>query len=339
MKEIARAAGVNASTVSRVLSGQAQRARIARATAAKVTAAAERLGYRPNLAARALRTRRTSTLGLLVTELANPFFATIAGAVEERARSKSYTTIVATSGEEPEREAEYLSLLSSRPVDGLIVCPAAGGPAAAALKSLTSAGTPLVCIDRRVSGLECDRVVVDNRGGARELVARLIVMGARRIALAAGPRNTWTATERLSGWREALGEAGLPCPAGLVYSGPFTVETGIAAARKFTANSRPPDAIVAANNRVLLGVVRVLQEQGRQSRDVAVGAFDGLPFAGLLGRPVVIAEQPREEIGRRAVDMLIARVEVEEPPAPREEVLPVAVRVFGPESGPFELGA
>jgi LacI family transcriptional regulator, galactose operon repressor len=339
MKEIARSAGVNASTVSRVLAGHAEKARIAPATARKVMAVARKLGYRPNLAARALRTSRTKALGLLVTELANPFFATIAGAVEERARETAYATVIATTGENPEREAEYVSVLRSRPVDGLIVTPAAGKGAASELKALCKEAFPLVCIDRRIAGLNCDRVLVDNRRGAQQLVEKLVQLGARRIALAGGPLNTWTAAQRLAGWKTGLKRAGLPCPPALRSSGPFSVQTGIQAARKFMSSARPPDAILAANNRVLLGVVRVLQELGEPAREVAVGAFDGLPFAGLLGRAVVIAEQPREEIGRRAVDLLIDRIEKKYRGKPREVVLPIAVRTFGPESGPFELGA
>ncbi len=337
MKEIARTVKVSASTVSRVLAGQAEKARIAPATARSILAAASKLGYRPNLAARALRTSRTNTIGLLVTELDNPFFATIAGAVERRARERTFTTVIATSGEEAEREAEYVSVLRSRPVDGLIVAPAAGKRAAAALEALRQDGFPLVCIDRRIPGLDCDRVVVDNRGGARRLVEQLVQLGSRRIALAGGPRDVWTAAERLAGWKAGLKRASLSCPPALVSSGPFSVQTGIAAARKFMRAAHPPDAILAANNRVLLGVVRVLREMGAAAQHVAVGAFDGLPFAELLARRVVIAKQPCEEIGRRAAQLLIDRIEKSFTGKPRELVLPITVRASGPESAPFEI--
>jgi LacI family transcriptional regulator len=164
-------------------------------------------------------------------------------------------------------------------------------------------------------------------------------MGARRIAMAGGPAKLWTASERLAGFRQGLKAAGLPCPSALLHSGTYSVETGVQAARRFMRERRPPDGIVAANNRILLGVVQELQKIGRAARRVSVAAFDGLPFAGLLGRPVIIAEQPREEIGRRAVELLVERIEDRYRGKPREVVLPVNVKTFGPESGPFELGA
>ncbi len=338
MQEIARAAGVNPSTVSRVLSGQARETRIAEGTARKVLAAARRLGYRPNLAARALRTRRTHTLGLLVTELANPFFATIAGSFEDAARAAGYSTVIATSGEDQDREADYLSVLRSRPVDGLVVTPAAGPRAGKALSDAMKDGIPVVLIDRRVPGVRCDRVIVDNRAGAARLVARLAALGARRPAMAGGPPNLFTAAQRLAGFRDGLRAAGLPFSKSLTSSGPFAVETGIAAARKFMSAPRPPDAIVAANNRVLLGVLRALQEAGDPARHVAVAGFDGVPFAGLLGRPIVVAEQPRREIGRRAAELLVGRVEGRVSGKPREIVLQTTIRSHDPDSGPYELG-
>ncbi len=339
MREIARAAGTSPSTVSRVLAGRAPAARIGKETAGRVLAAAGKLGYRPNLAARSLRTRRTHTLGLLVTELANPFFATIAGAAESAASTAGYSTIVATSGEDARREAEYLAVLRSRPVDGLIVAPAAGKAARAALTSVIRADIPVVLIDRRVPGIDCDRVLVNNRLGAAELVAALARLGAKRLAMAGGPPEVWTAEQRLAGFKAGLKRAGLSFSPRLVRSGLFATETGRRAARAFLAQKKPPDAIVAANNRILLGVLEVLERAGKKAHGMAIGGFDGVPFAGLLGRPVVVAEQPREEIGRQAARMLIERVEKKARGKAREMVLPVKVRTFGPETGPFELGA
>ena len=327
MRQIAREAGVNPSTVSRVLSGGAQKGRIAPETAERVKAVALRLGYRPNLAARSLRTRRTNTLGLLVTELDNPFFATIAGAVESAASATGYSTIIATSGEDADREAEYLSVLRSRPTDGLIVAPAPGRRAADALRELARTGFPLVIIDRKIPRLAADRVLTDNRGGAAELVAALVALGCRRPAMAAGPEETWTGAERLAGFREGLRAAGLNAARGLVRSGSFSIETGRRAAQAFLRAKNPPDAIVAGNNRILMGVLEALEAAGEKARNVAAAGFDGVPFAGLLGRPVVVAEQPRAEIGRRAAGMLIERIEGRKGKA-REVVLPVRVRTF-----------
>jgi LacI family transcriptional regulator len=156
--------------------------------------------------------------------------------------------------------------------------------------------------------------------------------------MAGGPSGLFTAAERLAGFRDGLRAAGLPFLKALTSSGPFAVETGLRAARKFMRATRPPDAIVAANNRVLLGVLRALQEAGHDARQVAVAGFDGVPFAGLLGRPIVVAEQPRREIGRRAAELLVGRVEGSVSGKPREIMLQTTIRSHDPDSGPYELG-
>jgi LacI family transcriptional regulator len=334
IRDIARLAGVDASTVSRVLSGKGKSARIGDETAERIRAIALEHGYRPNLAARSLRTSRTHTLGLLVTDLSNPFFATIAAACEAEASAAGYGVIVATSGEKRDREQEYLSLLRSRPVDGLIMTPADRHPHET-MALLLDEGFPLVFMDRRVHGIRCDGVVVDNRGAARRIISALVAMGARTIAVAGGPRDTWTGSERMQGFLEGIRDAGLSVIEDLIETGPYDIETGRRAAEKFMQSEAMPDAVVAANNHILLGVLEVLVKIGKRAAHVPVAAFDGVPFAGLLGRPVVIAEQPRREIGRLATRMLIDRIEGRWDAQPREVILPIHVRVVGPDSGPL----
>ncbi len=336
IRDIARLAGVDASTVSRVLSGKGKSARIGDETAERIRAIADEYGYRPNLAARSLRTSKTHTLGLLVTDLSNPFFATIAAACEAEASAAGYGVIVATSGERRDRESEYLSLLRSRPVDGFIMTPADTHPHDT-MNLLLDEGFPLVFMDRRVHGICCDSVVVDNRAGARRIVSALTALGARTIAIAGGPRDTWTGSERMEGFLEGFRDGGLSGFDDLIEIGPYNVETGRRATEKFMGSGVVPDAIVAANNQILLGVLEVLMKIGKPTAHVAVAAFDGVPFAGLLGRPVVIAEQPRREIGRLATRMLIDRIEGRWDGQPREVTLPVHVRVLGPDSDSLDL--
>ena len=324
MQDIARLAGVNVSTVSRVLAGKAKAARIGDETARRVLSVAEELGYRPNLSARALRTSRTETLGLLVTDLANPFFATISAACEAEASASGYGVMVATSGESRDREEQYISLLRSRPVDGLIVTPAGMTPHPE-LSGLMDEGFPLVLMDRRVDGMMCDSVVVDNRDGARRLVRELCDIGRETIAFVCGPGDTWTGAERMKGFISGIEDAGLSLTEELVYTGPYDEETGRRAVRIFLENDRRPDAVVAANNRILEGVLEVLMERGAECEDIAVGGFDGVPFAGLMNRPIVVAQQPRREIGRRAARLLIERIEGTGSSVITEEVLPVHI--------------
>ncbi len=338
MREIAKLAGVDTSTVSRVLAGKGKSARIGEETAQRILSRRRKARLSSQPSARALRTSKTDTLGLLVTDLANPFFATIAAACEAEASAAGYGVVVATSGENQDRESDYLSLLRSRPVDGLIMTPADMYPHAA-LTLLLEKQFPLVLVDRRVHGLSCDSVVVDNRLAASQLVAALVEIGARTIAVAGGPIGTWTGSERMEGFRAGIADAHLPVIEDLIETGPYSIEAGRLAAEKFMKSKTAPDAIVAANNRILLGVIEVLMEIGRPAAHVAVAGFDGIPFAGLLGRPVVIAQQPRREIGRVATRMLIDRVEGSWRGGPRESVLPVHIETLGPESGPFDLGS
>jgi len=331
IRDIARLAGVDASTVSRVLSGKGETARIARDTIERIRAIAEEHGYRPNLAARSLRTSKAHTLGLLVTDLSNPFFATVAAACEAEASAAGYAVIVATSGENSDRESEYLSLLRSRPVDGLIMTPAEAHPHDT-MTLLLDEGFPLVFMDRRVPGISCDSVVVDNRAGARDIISALAALGVRTVAIDSGPIDTWTGAERMKGFLEGIDHERLSVIDDHISTGPYDVDTGRAAMEKFMKTGIVPDAVVAANNHILLGVLEVLMKVGKPAAHVAVAAFDGVPFAGILGRPVVIAEQPRHEIGRQATHMLIDRIEGRWEGQPREIVLPVHIRVPGPES-------
>ncbi len=337
IQDIARLAGVNSSTVSRVLSGKGKSARIGDDTSRRIIDIAGELGYRPNLAARALRTNKTDTLGLLVTDLSNPFFATIAAACEAEASSLGYGVVVATSGENRDRESEYLALLRSRPVDGLIMTPADVHPHDS-LSLLVEKDFPLVFMDRRVNGILCDSVVVDNRSGARELISALVGIGKSNIAVAGGPRDTWTGSERMEGFREGILNSGVTLNEALVETGPYDIETGRRAAEKFMRSKDVPDAIVAANNNILIGVLEVLMEIGGPAVHIAVAAFDGVPFADLLGRPIIIADQPRREIGRVATRMLIERIEGSWGGEYREIVLPVQIKRYGINHAPAGLG-
>jgi len=279
--------------------------------------------------ARSLRTRRTHSLGLVVTELANPFFATIAGAVEAEASAAGYTVMVAATGEDADRQIAYLRELQARPADGLIVAPGQGGEVLGALQSLVAAGVPLVTIDRRIEEVRCDRVLCDSRRAAAELVAVLAGMGCRRLAMASGPDGLWTADQRLAGFRQGLATAGLPLPAGMAAAGPFSVEHGRTAAAAFLDAPEPPDGIVAANNRILAGVLEELSTRGQAAAGVAVAGFDGVPYAPFLGRPIAVAEQPEDQIGRTAARALIERIQGLKDP-PRELMLPIAIKTFRP---------
>ena len=328
IREIARKAGVDPSTVSRALSGQAERYRISAPTVRRIESAAENLGYEPNVYARYMRTQKTHSIGLLTTDLDNPFYGALAGAVEARFAGKGYATIIAASWEDPKRQLAYLSTLGSRPVDGLIVVPTGTKKEQAVLDNLVESSFPLVVIDRLLPGLKADFVVTESRRGGASLVKELAKNGCRRPALVGGPKGIWTAEERRAGFRQGIEAAGLKWSPSLVMPGPFSVEHGRRAAGKLLGMKNPPDGIMAANNKLLVGALEVLVESGPRFADTPVAGFDGVPFASLLGRPVFVADQEPGEIGRAAADLLLKRIENGKR-KPTVKRLPVKIEKYG----------
>jgi LacI family transcriptional regulator len=275
-----------------------------------------------------MRTQKTHSAGLLTTDLDNPFYGALAGAVEARLAGEGYATIIAASWEDPERQLAYLSTLGSRPVDGLIVVPTGTRRERAVLDGLVRSSFPLVVIDRLLPGLKADFVITESRSGGASLVKELVNHGCRRPALVGGPKGVWTAEERKAGFRQGIAAAGLRWSPSLVIPGPFSVEHGRRAARRLIAMKNPPDGIMAANNKLLVGVLEVLVEAGSRFADVPVAGFDGVPFASLLGRPVFVADQAPGEIGKAAAGLLLKRIgNTKRKPAVRR--LPVRIRKHG----------
>ncbi len=328
IREIARKAGVDPSTVSRALSGQAERYRISSPTVRRIGAAAKSLGYEPNVYARYMRTQKTHSIGLLTTDLDNPFYGGLVGAVEAQCAKKGYATMIAASWEDPKRQLAYLATLGSRPVDGLIVVPTGTRKERAILDRMAASSFPFVVIDRLLPGLETDFVVTESRKGGALLVEELVKHGSRRPALVGGPKGIWTAEERRAGFRQGIEAGGLKWLPSLVLPGPFSVEHGREAARKLLAMKVPPDGIMAANNKLLIGALEVLVEGGTRFDDMPVAGFDGVPFASLLGRPIFVADQEPEEIGRSAANLLLKRIENGRR-RPAVKRLPVKIRKYG----------
>jgi LacI family transcriptional regulator len=327
LRQIAERAGVDTSTASRVLTGKAREFRIAAGTAQRVEKVAQELGFRPNLTARALRTQRSRVLGLLVADLANPFFATIAGAVEAEIAPHGYSLMVASSGESAERQATYLEVFRARQIDGIIVAPA---PAKGPDRGLAEAADErhLVLVDRLASGLTAPAVVVDNAGGMGALVRALARAGRRRLALVAGATEAWTMKERARAFRREAEREKVWGGAALERITGFDVAAGREAARALLDARNPPDAIVAANNLLLQGALEAAVAAGVPPTALGFAAFDGLPLLELSPYPVVVAEQPAAELGRLAALRLLERLEGTRTPA-ETLALPLAVRTIG----------
>ncbi|MEV8531670.1 LacI family DNA-binding transcriptional regulator [Streptomyces sp. NPDC051211] len=312
MKDVASRAGVGLKTVSRVVNGEPG---VTPDTERRVQEAIEALGFRRNDSARVLRKGRTATIGLVLEDLADPFYGPLNRAVEEVARAHGALLINGSSAEDPDRERELALALCARRVDGLIVIPA--GEDHRYLEPEMRAGVATVFVDRPAGRIDADVVLSDSFGGAREGVAHLIAHGHRRIGFIGDHPRIHTATERLRGYRAAMDAAGLPVDEGWVSLGSTAAERVSAAAGAMLAGPEPVTALFAGNNRVTVTLVRVL---AGASRPVALVGFDDFELADLLRPGVTVVAQDAAALGRVATDRLFLRLEGVQLPPERIEL-------------------
>lgn len=303
MKDVAASAGVALKTVSRVVNGERG---VNALTAERVRSAIERLGYRRDESARGLRGGRTSSVGLVIEDVADPFYSGVSRAVEDVALGYGSLLLSGSSGEDPRRERELVLTFCSRRVDGLIIVPA--GADHEYLRPELDAGIPAVFADRP-GGLEADTVICDNAGGACAGVTHLLRYGHRRVAFIGDSASIFTAAERLRGYRRALAEAGLPADESLIATGP-PERAGAALARMLAAQA-PPTALFTGNGRVTLAVLRTGQR-------LPMVGFDDFELADLLVPGVSVVAQDPAGLGRTAAELLFRRIQGD--PGPAEHV-------------------
>ncbi|MFB7112439.1 LacI family DNA-binding transcriptional regulator [Streptomyces sp. NPDC056190] len=304
IKDVAAAAGVSVATVSRVLNEHRSVSADARA---RVLASVEALGYRPNAVARSLRTHRTRTLGLVISDVLNPYFTALARSVEEEARTLGYSVIIGNADERPGLQDHHVRTLLDRRIDGLLVSPADGG--SPLMLDAARAGTPMVFVDRWIEGVDVPVVRSDGRAAVRDLVAHLYGLGHRRLAIIAGPAATTTGRERVEAFREALAAHGLPLPDAYVGQGDFRAGSGRRVTESFLGLPEPPEAVFAADNLMALGALDAIRARGlRVPDDIALAAFDDIPWFPHTDPPITAIAQPTGELGRAAVRALVDRI-------------------------------
>ncbi|MFJ5551001.1 LacI family DNA-binding transcriptional regulator [Streptomyces sp. NPDC093225] len=300
MKDVAARAGVGLKTVSRVVNGEPG---VTPETERRVQEAITDLGFRRNDSARVLRKGRTATVGLILEDLADPFYGPLNRAVEEVARAHGALLINGSSAEDPGRERELALALCARRVDGLVVIPA--GDDHRYLEPEMRAGVATVFVDRPAGRIAADVVLSDSFGGAREGVAHLVAHGHRRIGFIGDQPRIHTAQERVRGYRAAMSDAGLPVVPEWVALGATDPATVTRAARRMLTGDAPVTALFAGNNRVTVTLVRVLAELGRP---VALVGFDDFELADLLRPGVTVVAQDPAALGRVATERLFARL-------------------------------
>lgn len=316
--DVARRAGVSPVTVSRVMNDAAH---VRPETRARVEQAIAELGYLPNTVARSLRSKRTRSLALLLPDITNPFWTTVARGVEDSAQALDYTVFVCNTDEDPRKQQRYLELAVSQRADGVLI--AACHSDAAALRVLREREVPTVVIDRRIEGWDVDSVLGDSTGGAHALVQHLIALGHRRIAAISGPAATSTAEDRVTGYCRALAEAGLPVNDSLIRRGQFRTCAGEELARSLLAEAGDLTAIFAANNAIALGAIDAVLAAGRRiPHDIALVAFDDFVDCSHLFPFLTAAVQPAYDMGCEAARLLLARLAGSGPARPQQVVLP-----------------
>lgn len=327
LRDIAATLNLSVNTVSRALSGKDG---IGERTRALVRAEAERVGYVPNTLARSLVLGSAMTLGLVITNPSNPFYAQLISGIELRARARGYSLLLVVTDESEEIEARGAESLLRSSVSGAIVVPVQGR--ADPWRRLGSVGVPTVLINRDLPELRYPFVGTDNELGAYEATAHAIARGARSIVVLEEDLPITTIADRIAGFRRAMAEAGLPVPRGSVISVPtrrlaeaalpWQPEQAYRVARRLLRRGSLPDAVVVGNDYFALGLYRALHEQGlRVPDDMMVIGFGDYPFSEFLQPSLTTVRLPAQEVGSTAVDLLLALIADDPADEPRRQLI------------------
>ncbi len=302
IKDIAKEAGVSIATVSRALSGSDY---VREETKIKILDLCNKLGYKLE----EKKTKRTCTkvVGLIVTDVTNPFFTEVVRGIEDTLSSMEYSLILCNSDENIEKEKEYFRVLESKKVDGIILTPA-GGSHKYIFRYLKK-NIPIVLLDRLIEEVELDAVIIDNVYGAYEGVKHLIEQGYRNIGMITGPLSVMTSKERLEGYKKALEEAGIPVKDNFIENGEYTQEGGYKATKKLLLK-KEIDALFIANNVMTKGALHAISELNIDvPKDLGIVGFDEIDLAPLLKCPLTTIAQPTYLIGVNAAQLLLRRLQ------------------------------
>ena len=307
IQDIAQCVGVSSSTVSRVLNRSGY---VAASTRARIERAIEELQYQPSWAARSLRGKRTNLIGLIIPDIQNVFYTQIAQCILQNLNHSGYNLIIQISNEDPDLELSYLRTLYDRRVDGIIYVPAARGSNSVFIRELVGKGLPIVELNRQREVDLLDAVLADHHEGSYVATNHLIRLGHRRIAMLSGAPNLSTTRCQLSGYNRAFLESGLsPNPASIKAS-EFTREWGAQATEEILALDPRPTAVLAGNNRLLMGAMSAFVGQRvRVPEEMSVVSFDDSEWLGFWQPPITSVDVAIDEMGMLAVQLLVRRIE------------------------------
>lgn len=318
LHEVGIRAGVSAMTVSQVVNG---RGGVDMETRRRVEEAIQALDYVPNWIARGLISQKTQTIGLIVPDVVNPFFAPVVRGAESAARKAGYRVLLCNSEGDLRLEREYIEDLVAHRVEGLMLAPASDRSRSSIL-SLLRGGFPLVLIDRALPDADCDLIVSDNANGARRLIEHLIGIGHREIAHVTDAEDTSTGRERLRGYRDALDAAGIPFQSELVVRTTVDRIGGYRAAQEILRRDPLPTAIFAVNNMTAVGTMEALRERGLSvPRDMGLVCFDDVEHLAVLSPFLTVIDQPAETFGSLGAQLLLERMTGKASSRPRRVIL------------------
>jgi LacI family transcriptional regulator len=318
IKDIALHAGVSITTVSHVVNGTRFVSETARV---RVNDAITALKYVPSALARSLKNNRTHTIGMMIPNCSNPFFAELIRGIEDTCFAADFNVILCNSDDDANKQRKYIRVLTEKQVDGLIIFSSGGDTELSQL--LREIEMPRILLDREVEQVSADLVEVDHEAGAWIATRHLIDLGHKRIACITGPLDLAPARQRLNGYRRAIAEAGLPVTPMWEVDGGFTSEMGYSAMQRLLVLSQKPSAVFASNDLMAIGAICAATAHGlRVPEDVSVVGFDDIALAAYSSPPLTTVVQPKHQLGAMAASFLIERIAHPDRPLRREILQP-----------------
>ena len=304
IKDVALHASVSVTTVSHVVNGTRFVSEVARQ---RVEAAVRELGYVPSAVARSLKHNTTRTFGMVIPNNSNPYFAEIIQGVEARSFAAGYNVILCNSNDDPERQAAYLRVLAEKRIDGLIFV--VTGSDAVVRATLGGINTPLVLLDREVSGVSSDLVEVNHVLGSQMATEHLLELGHPRVACISGPPGLSPSSQRRAGWKDALEKAGVERKESDLARGDFTARGGYLAMQTLLKRRPRPTAVFACNDLMAFGALTAAREAGiAVPQQLSIVGFDDIDLAAFSAPPLTTVAQPKQQIGTVAAELLLDRV-------------------------------
>lgn len=304
IKDVAERAGVSTTTVSHVIN---KTRFVSEELIQRVNIAMEELDFQPNSLARGLRSGKTKTIGLVIPDISNQFFAEISRKIEDKGFENGYSVILCNTDDDNSKEKRYIDLLLAKKVDGIVFISCGGR--SESLKKISSNNVPIVVTDRDINEVNSDIVLVDNNLGGYDATMHLINLGHKRIGCITGPSPTTPSAQRLLGYEKAMRETGLPIDTSLILMGDFRCQSGEFAMRELLNKPQPPSAVFIFNDMMALGAFRAVYNKGlKVPDDISIIGFDDIPLAQAMCPTLTTMAQPIPEMASLIVKLLVEKI-------------------------------